>query len=1287
LTILPTGSIQEGTRTLSEHRSTSSLSGHRKRRIALAAALLLTAEGALLAGQTASAAPSGNEATRTPSATTSAKSPSRADLWRSDLAWAAKHATGSTAWALAEAKKTGDKVVVTDETTPTSYTVANPDGTLTTDLTAGPERVWKNGGWRKVDATLTENADGSITPKTHPNGLRLGGRSGTLPTSLRAAQDDTARDLVTLGAGDEQVTLQWKGGLPQPELDGTRARYKNAVPGADVIVEATRTGFEQYVEIAGKPAGAYSYTLPVKAKGLDAAANKDGSVTFHDARTGAVKATMPAPVMWDATVDKNSGEHTHRARVDMKVVNKGRGAVDLVVTPSADFLADPATKFPVTVDPSTSALANTFDTYVQQGETTDLSTDVELDLGNPGTKNADGTPRTARSFITWNTRPIQDALIVDTNLALWNFHSGNTDCKPQEWTVWDTTPSSTASRWTKQPTWNQQYHSSTQTTGNPGCSTQADGWINADVDELVQSWASAKATSAHMGLRAATDDVLDWKRVNSANATSNQPKLSVTYNYRPSDGTDRQAGAPFKSYAGVWAVNTTTPTLRDTFTDPDGDKVNGTFQVYDAATDKPITTPAGEGLLVSDFVASGKPASVSVPAGQLQDGKTYKFRTNAYDGTHYNLSWSPWTQFVVDTTAPGLPNVNSATYPENWGGGGAGIEGDFDVTTGVPDAYEVRYRLDPYSDDADGAGWSSVRTTTPATLTKAVAPDATYAVAPAADGNHVAQTRSVDRAGNVGPIKDYGFTAGTRDYNRKQKIDITLPDNDFTSQQPEPSDPPQPALDGWKQGSQARTFKTGDGTQVTVTPKAEASLEFTRKAARQRSARAGSYPDPVVKDAWCQPSLAGEAQKSLMTRTAACVFYDLQFIAESKAQDGMVPVKYRADYEVHFQVKTDAHGDAIKTWVQINPVYNNFPANDRAVVMGAGNPEAWFDSMCVSESCNTGGDSTRQNIDFFGDLTWTGGGGSNPVDTHMATGTADHKWNGTVDNASGTTDDNQSTNMPVFFQGRPVTEVEAPPGLDGKKGEWRDDYGAWESPKLVVTCDKVASYGTPGCVLPQYVPTYKFNTAAYPEAAAHAWLIQNKSKVKGLGQSRQAPLEYLPPAARNKQGYDSQKSRDAMCTRYQGPKAGSTGWVPRKTFLPHPKTALHHQGPHFDEVNCDEFPFASTYQSAGMKQINGGKNEAPGGGADCIQTVSAVVDDGTTHFLDDTRYDAPSFTENCGRSSMSGDVNQGSMRPFGDFARQMRLLDEEAYLLDPGNAWFKGCDTSKAELVCTMTKP
>ncbi|MFE9512468.1 DNRLRE domain-containing protein [Streptomyces sp. NPDC006643] len=1224
-----------------------------------------------------------------PAATAAADSPSAQEIRESDLAWAAQRAKGSIAWAITQAKKTGKKTVVTDETTETTYTVANPDGTLTTELTAGPERVWKNGAWRKTDATLVEAADGTVTSKAHPSGLRLGGKGGTLPKSLRAAQDDTARDLVTLGSGEDEVTLQWKGGLPKPELDGTRARYKNAVPGADVIVEATRTGFEQFVEINERPAGAYSYTLPVKAEGLKAKANKDGSVTFSDARTNAVRATMPAPVMWDAAVDKVSGEHTNRVRVDMEVIDKGAGRVDLVVTPDAGYLADPDTEFPVTVDPSTSALANTFDTYVQQGETVDWSSDVELDMGNPGTKNPDGTPRTARSFITWNTTPIQDALIIDTNLALWNFHSGNTDCLDQEWTVWDTGAPSTASRWSAQPAWNQQYHSSTETRGNTDCAaTQPDGWINADVDTLVQAWASAKATRGHMGLRAATDDVKAWKRVNSANNTANQPKLSVTYNYRPSDGSDRQAGAPFKSYAGVWAVNTTTPTLRDTFTDADGDTVSGTFQVYDAATDTPITTPAGEGLLVSGFVASGKPASVTVPAGQLKDGKTYKFRTNSYDGSHYNLNWSPWTQLVVDTTAPGEPQtITSETYPEDWGGP-SGVPGTFDVTTGAPDANQVQYRLDPYEDDAADHGWQSVPTTTG--TARAAAPDAAYTVTPAADGNHAVQTRTVDRAGNVGPIKDYGFTSGTRDYNRKQKIDIAIPRLDPNAAPPAQTDtpqaPPKPGTDptGWK-GWEPRVFSEG-GTEVTVTPKMERSLEGTRKAAQALRTRAPSYPDPIIKGSWCQPSLFGDAQKSLITRNEACLFYDVGYRVTYIYQ-GLPVATYRADFEFAFQVKTDPKTGDIKTWIQINPVYNDFPPDDRAVLLGDGGEDAFIDSMCFSDGCEGG--SGAKNFDFYNDLSWQGGGEYAPTDGHMATGTADHKWNGSVEDAAGTRDLDLSKELPVWFVGHFVTESGPPDG----KGDKEQDTGPWRSPAIDVRCDKVAANGADaGCVLPQYFPEYKFNTAKYPSAAAHAWLIQNKSKVTGGGKTRSDALQYLPRKERNEWLYERKDNRDkVMCPKSRSKR--TDGWVPNKPFLKHPWTALH---PEITEgaaesVSCDEFPFSSSYQSPGVPAAKDGQNPAgANGGGECIQTVAAKTDDGSEHLLDDTRYDAPTFNEKCGRSSMSLKVNSGSMSLdnfYEGFLKKFRIIDKDSYTLDPGNAWFKGCDTTKADLVCTMAKP
>ncbi|MDN3263470.1 DNRLRE domain-containing protein [Streptomyces sp. CSDS2] len=643
------------------------------------------------------------------------------------------------------ARLSGKRVEALSERTETSTTWVNANGSLTTELSAGPVRFRNEatGQWRAVDLDLVSSPDGTVGPKAHPRGLVFAKPGGERLTALPQGKTAGARDLVTLGEGDQQITLQWKGGLPKPVLDGNRATYGGAVPGGDVIVEATRTGFEQYVRINERPgARGYSYTLPLKAKGLKVRQLKDGSVQFTDKKSKK-QAVMPAPVMWDASVDERSGEHTHRAKVGLKVVHRQGGVVDLVLTPDEEFLASPKTQYPVTVDPSTSSLSNVFDTYVQQGETVDWSTDTELDFGNPGTKNADGTPRIARSFVSWNTAPIQDALVLDAKLSLWNFHSGNTDCKAYPWEVWSTGAASTSSRWTSQPVRTAKKATSTETAGNPGCSTQPDGWIKADVTGLVQEWASAKATRGHMGLQASDEsDVLQWKRVNSADAASNPPKLVVNYNYRPRTGTKQEAGPPYFSYSGSYVVNTTTPTLRDTFVDADGDKVDGTFQIYDSATN----TQVGN-VLVSKYVPSGQVASVTVPAGLLSDGKTYKFRTNPYDGTHYNTGWSAWKTFTVDTKAPSAPvKITSTDYPSDKWVKGAGQAGTFTVTPPTSDHNWLEWSL-------DGVTWTKV-------ATGGSSADKSVTVTPPKNGTHTLQVRAVDKADNKSEAIAYTFHAG-----------------------------------------------------------------------------------------------------------------------------------------------------------------------------------------------------------------------------------------------------------------------------------------------------------------------------------------------------------------------------------------------------------------------------------------------------------------------------------------------------------------------------------------------
>ncbi|MEU9357290.1 hypothetical protein AB0D35_04100 [Streptomyces sp. NPDC048301] len=85
------------------------------------------------------------------------------------------------------ARLSGKRVEALSERTETSTTWANKNGSLTTELAAGPLR-FQDGTtdkWREVDLDLATNPDGSVQPHAHPHGLRLAGRTGSPATSLK----------------------------------------------------------------------------------------------------------------------------------------------------------------------------------------------------------------------------------------------------------------------------------------------------------------------------------------------------------------------------------------------------------------------------------------------------------------------------------------------------------------------------------------------------------------------------------------------------------------------------------------------------------------------------------------------------------------------------------------------------------------------------------------------------------------------------------------------------------------------------------------------------------------------------------------------------------------------------------------------------------------------------------------------------------------------------------------------------------------------------------------------
>ncbi|MFI5530534.1 DNRLRE domain-containing protein [Kitasatospora sp. NPDC051853] len=628
------------------------------------------------------------------------------------------------------------RIEILDARSETVTLWANPDGSTTQDMATGPVRFkGTDGRWQDVDVSLVQQPDGKVTAKGHPLGLTLAGKSAApkpgpkakaAPSAGSAAAEPVpSTPLVTLqgGADGQAMTLSWRGALPAPTLEGTKARYPDALTATDLVIESTRTGFEQFLELKDRSAVAAngSVTMTLDAKGLTARANEDRSVSFIDPKTGLEAGVLPAPVMWDAQVDPRTGDHRNTAPVGLKVSQNG-DAVDLTLTPDAAFLNDPKTQYPVTVDPAVN-LGVGFDTFVQQGYATDVSSQTELKLGN------NGSGQVARSFLQFPMAKITGKQIQNAKLNLWNFHSWS--CTAKGWEVWDTGSASTATRWTAQPGWNKKWASSTSTKGYS--SSCGDGWVNTDVTTLVQAWANNGNANNTLGIRATDEtDEYAWKKFNSGNAASNTPYLSVTYNTKPG------AATPISPLSGA-LTNDSTPTLTGKATDPDGNTVQLSYEIWAANGTAALQTGK------SAFAASGTNAPWT-PTTALAPG-AYKWRAAVYDGLIWNGTWSAWQTFTVDTTAPGATTIGSADFPAGaWSGsadGSGNFTGNFTFTPPSSDVKDIQYKL-------DGGAWVTVATTG-AAVTKALTFKA---------GQHTVTVHTRDAAGNLSADRTHVFYAG-----------------------------------------------------------------------------------------------------------------------------------------------------------------------------------------------------------------------------------------------------------------------------------------------------------------------------------------------------------------------------------------------------------------------------------------------------------------------------------------------------------------------------------------------
>jgi len=540
----------------------------------------------------------------------------------------------------------------------------------------------------------------------------------------------------------KQLDWRWPTTLPTPVVNGNTATYPDAVDGADLVVTATRTGFTHSLVLDAPPTTPIDLTLPVATHGADLVDEKSGGLAIQTA-SGDTLVAAPEPLMWDSSTD--AGGQPQVTPVVTTVGQTSTGTPTVTLSPDQGFLTDPATVYPVTIDPSFNPDL-TADTWVQNADyTSSQNTSAELRAGT-----YDGGGHIARSFLKFNANGTWTGKhVLSANLVLRNWYSGS--CTSSAIRVQRITETWTASNvtWANQPAYGTGYQAdySPAKGYNSNC---AGGDATWDLTDMAQDWATGGFTNNGIRIKAVDEtSIYTWRKYRSGDyGGSVIPRLDVTYNSYPAKpGTPTLTTSP-ASNAGY--SRTTTPTFKATVSDPNGGTVRAHFEVYQGSTLKWSAD--------STYVTSGSTASKAIPSGTLTNGTTYTVMAKAFDGTDDSktcsngtctVAYSASTTFTVDTTSPATAVTSSSFSNGQW-------------TTTVPasntftfdgptDTQSFSYALDGVTQPVKS------RTAMPPTVN--ASGDASASWLPTS-GSHKLTVTATDKAGNTGATASFTFGVG-----------------------------------------------------------------------------------------------------------------------------------------------------------------------------------------------------------------------------------------------------------------------------------------------------------------------------------------------------------------------------------------------------------------------------------------------------------------------------------------------------------------------------------------------
>jgi hypothetical protein len=257
-------------------------------------------------------------------------------------------------------------------------------------------------------------------------------------------------------------------------VSGGTVTYAGAGPQADLRFTAG-AGFVQEQLILRSASAPSSWVFPLDLAGLHTVTGPGGVIEFARP-SGTVVAEVPHGFMADSNISARSGDGAVSTGVSYSLTNvDGRPAIQMRL--DAAWLHAKARVFPVTVDPSVSAVNSNGTTYVMSSGAGDNSGDTEIKIGT-----YDGGSDIAKSFIKFDSvsSSLKNATVLGVRLGL--FNSWSYSCSPRAMYVYPVNQS-----W---PATGSKSWPGPSTGAAVGRATFATGWVplGSTVSPCPASW-------------------------------------------------------------------------------------------------------------------------------------------------------------------------------------------------------------------------------------------------------------------------------------------------------------------------------------------------------------------------------------------------------------------------------------------------------------------------------------------------------------------------------------------------------------------------------------------------------------------------------------------------------------------------------------------------------------------------------------------------------------------------------------------------------------------------------